>query len=188
MKPMTKLFIYIAATATLSTQLQAESHMRNEVGLRAGVVDVKDLGSTSTIGVVGDLKLTDSFSFRPSVDYWQKSVTEDIGFAEVEATITDITLAGALKYSFTLPGSAVEPYVLGGLAMHRLKVEAKAKHNLLGEDLARSSGSATETGLDLGAGVSYRVSDAMALNGEVMMRNFDEGDLTSFTGGLSYRM
>ena len=104
----------------------AESATQTKVGARAGVVDIDGLGSTIGMGAFGEVPVTDAFSIRPSIDYWQKSSGDDARLANVEVTISDLTIGGAAKYAFSIAGSAAKPYVLGGLALHRVSAERSA--------------------------------------------------------------
>lgn len=169
-----------------STQVAlAESLNQTKVGARAGMVDVDGLGSTLGMGAFAEVPLTQALSVRPSADYWQKSETESSGLVDVDVTVSDLTLGGAAKYSFALPETAVKPYVVGGLALHRLSAEVKASG--YGSEFSHKS-SDTEFGFDLGGGVAYSVSKSMDVSGEILLRNVDEADVTTITGGISYAM
>lgn len=163
----------------------ADSAMK--VGARAGLVDVDSLGSTIGFGGYAEIGLSKEFSIRPSVDYWQVTKGSGVGFASVEVKVSDLAFGGAAKYTADIPGWAARPYALGGLAMHRVSLEATASSSYASSEYSYEA-SETKLGFDIGAGVSFPLASGMELSGEILMRNVDEADLLSLTAGFAYKL
>lgn len=159
-----------------------------KVGARTGMVDVDNLGSTIGFGGYGEMAVTPEVSIRPSLDYWQVTKGSDVGLAKVKVEVSDLTIGGAIKYAASLPGWTARPYALGGLAMHRLSVNAAVSNDFAAGATYRSEARETKIGFDLGGGVSYPLSSGMELSGEVLMRSVDEADLLSLTAGIAYKL
>src|SRR5437868_915673 len=129
MKSMKRVFSLMVLSATLAgSQIAlgesltatkvAEPSTSTKVGARAGLVDIDGFGSTFGVGGYSEIELSKGLSIRPSLDYWQKTKSENFGYAKVDMTLSDLAIGGAVKYAFSLPGAKVQPYVLGGLALH----------------------------------------------------------------------
>jgi len=171
----------------LSSQIALGDVSATKVGAKAGMVDVDNFGSAFSVGGYSEISLGENLSIRPSIDYWQKTKSTDAGLATVEVKVSDLAFGGALKYAFGMPGAKAKPYVLGGLAMHRLSVEVTASSGLSTDEYSAEA-SETEIGFDFGGGVTYPLADGMELSGELLMRNVDTADLVSITAGLAYKL
>ena len=176
----------IALGETLNATKVADSSNATKVGARAGLVDIDGFGSTFGVGGYSEIELSKGLSIRPSLDYWQKTKSENFGYAKVDMTLSDLAIGGAVKYAFSLPGAKVQPYVLGGLALHRLSAEVKASSGAYEGAVYQTEASETKMGFDLGGGVAYPFSREMEVSAELMMRSVDAADLTTIMGGLSY--
>lgn len=183
-----KIGVVATMLAGLLSSQMALAETATKIGARAGMVDVDNLGSTIGFGGYGEVALTKEVAIRPSVDYWQVTKGNDVGLAKVEVKVSDLAVGGAIKYTADIAGWSARPYALGGLAMHRLSVEATASSDFAPGTEYSSESSDTKIGLDFGAGVSYPLASGMELSGEVLMRNVDEADLLSLTAGIAYSL
>lgn len=188
MNVISSLFLGLAMACGAAVPAHAEALSSTKVGARAGLVDVDGLGTTFGVGGYTEIGVSGGLSVRPSLDYWQKSKSEEHGLAEVEVTVSDLTIGGAMKYAFDLPGAKASPYILGGLALHRLSAEVKASSAAMEGASYQDETSETEMGFDFGGGVAYPLSSGMELTGELLMRSVDTADLMTITSGLSFSL
>jgi len=156
------------------------------VGAQAGLVSVNGLGSTLGVGGYSEIEILDGLSIRPGLDYWQKTTSANLGFADVDSTVSDLAIGGALKYAFRLSDSALQPYVLGGLSIHRINAEVNSHSDVYEGVSVRNEASEFKLGFSLGGGLAYPISTDLHITGEFMMHNVETADHLSFMSGLSY--
>ena len=176
----------IALGESLNETKVADSSNSTKVGARAGLVDIDGFGSTFGVGGYSEIELSKGLNLRPSLDYWQKMKSENFGYTKVDMTLSDLAIGGTVKYAFSLPGAKVQPYVLGGLALHHLSAEVKASSGAYEGIAYQSEASETKMGFDFGGGVAYPLSREMEVSAELMIRSVDAADLTTIMGGLSH--
>jgi opacity protein-like surface antigen len=146
------------------------------VGGFIGYVNPEQTGGTVGFGAVADMgTLTPALGLELEILYWSKSK----GPSDREITWRDLVLSAHARYRFLLPGSAVKPYMGGGIGPHFVKHESE-----------QSSQSETDTkfGLHLLAGVEYKISPKVVLFGE--WRYAIVSDLNQFAifAGAKYQL
>lgn len=181
-------FTFALLASLLSSQIALAEVSTTKVGAKVGLVDVDNLGSAFAVGGYSEISLSQDLSMRPSIDYWQKTKRSDMGMAAVEVKVSDLTFGGAIKYSFVLPGAKAKPYVLGGLALHRMSAEVTASSAMAANSDYTAETSETEMGFDFGGGVYLPLGDNVDLSGELLMRSVDSSDFLSITAGLAYKL
>ena len=150
-----------------------------KVGARAGLVSINSAGMTLSGGGYAEYELAKNIILRPSIDYWQKPT----GNRALSITLSDLAIAGNVKYVFEAPTLGLKPYLVGGLAMHRFGITT----SFSGDDaLGRGygiEGSSMNLGLDMGGGGSYHISTGKELTAELMLRTINGyTTFTAFTG------
>lgn len=155
-------------------------------GARAGVTKVENLGDpVLSYGVFGDTAIDDNFLVGGNIDYWEKSSGT---LTQNRVSVNDVSLGVNAKYLFTQMIPPVKPFFLAGLSGHRIASKTAATVNNISQTETKIN---NELGVDLGAGIMYRVQERVDVLGEARIRNILGGtsyDQVAFTGGVSYMM
>ncbi|MBB6610768.1 porin family protein [Pontibacter sp. Tf4] len=151
--------IFMAAGATLA---QEQGSIRIGAGLvygtKAGINDEGDSKGGIGINIGGEYFFTDKISAAPSLTYFLKSESEvTTGFGTYKSSVqfTSINIDG--RYYFGEGDIAF--YGLAGLSIASVKIDSNSDFG--------GSGSASETGVNLGAGLIYPINDQLGLNGQI---------------------
>ncbi len=127
------------------------------IGTKAGINDTggEKLGMGLNFG--GDYFVIDKLSIAPSYTFFFKSTYRvlDSGF-EFDLSVSSFNIDG--KYYFLTEG--INVYGLLGVSFARVK----STLSILGSPIEVS---ANETGINIGGGVDYMLSDKLYLNGQV---------------------
>ncbi len=171
----------IGLTLGATPLIFAQSDESVKVGARAGLVSVDDLGSAFAFGGYLEKDLLNGFSLRPSIDYWKKAKS----YSSLDADVSDLTFGGAVKYTLWFEDSTLRPYVVGGIAFHRVNIDLKPLRENSYVDRTSSERTETEIGFDLGGGFSYPLTNSIEFSSELLMRSTDGRDVMSITGSLA---
>lgn len=146
------------------------------VGGFIGYVNPEHTGGTVGFGALVDMgTLTPMLGLDLEILYWSKSE----GPSDREITWRDIVLCAHARYRFSLPGSAVKPYMGGGIGPHFVKHE----HEQSGK-----SETDTKFGLHLLAGAEYEVSPKVALFGEWRYAIVSDINQFAIFAGAKYKL
>ncbi len=174
----------IAMSANVAATKSTSAFTNTKVGGRAGLVSINTMGWTLSGGGYAEAEVMPNVIVRPSIDYWQKT----LGSGGFELTLSDITFAGDVKYVFNMPASQFRPYVIGGLAMHRLAIEFKMKGGMAGEKSYGAEASSMNLGLDLGGGAAYRIANNQEISSELLIRTASGATIYTVLTGFSYSL
>jgi hypothetical protein len=165
-------------------------------GINLAAADVNSLdNNVFAFGIFGDYFATPNFSLGLTLDYWNDSLSDQDRSIEVD----DLALGAHGRFFFPDLPQGFRPFVLGGLAIHRLQVEVdnRSPNALLLNDRfveyeRNTRDVAGELGTDVGAGFMYRVQTSMDMLAEVryrriLDRNVDL-DQINYSVALSYVM
>jgi hypothetical protein len=121
---MKRLFVIIAVLGVAAFSLgdaTAASPLRS-VGIQAGYVSPENIDGTWTVGFGLDFGLpVTNLYVQPFLGYWNYSET----VFGLEASITDWTIGGNLKYVIPTSAPKVRPFVAGGAAVHMLNASTE---------------------------------------------------------------
>jgi opacity protein-like surface antigen len=146
------------------------------VGGFIGYVNPEQTGGTVGFGAVVDMgTLTPALGLELEILYWSKSE----GPSHREITWRDLVLSAHCRYRFSLPGSAVKPYMGGGIGPHFVKSEHKQTN---------TSGSDTKFGLHLLAGAEYPASLKVTVFGEWRYAIVSDFNQFAIFAGAKYQL
>ena len=170
-----KKFIYalsifmLAGTVAANAQEQGQFNLLG--GLAYGTKSAIDVNSTEGKGGIGfyiggEYLFTDQISAAPTFEMWKSS---DSG---VDYTLTSINIDG--RYYFVADDLSI--YGMAGISLLKGKVESGG-----------FSVSDDDTGLNIGGGVVYKLSDKFGLNGQLKYQTPGDGQLV-LGAGVSFTL
>lgn len=121
---------------------------RFKIGAKAGLVTNSKLGTALNHAATFEMAVYETVSLGSRIDY--------SSFSRKCGKLSDLSLGGFAKYSFTLSDRRLSPYATVGLANHNF---------LFSSDL--HSRSFSLLGFDLGGGTSYEIANGWALDGSL---------------------
>ncbi|MCX6117277.1 MAG: hypothetical protein NT027_07030 [Proteobacteria bacterium] len=185
----------VALSQEISTSRYTPSAAAGQttIGARIGMVSVNTIDSNlGSYGAFGDYTLDDRIVVGGSVDYWGMSTGN---VAEDRISVNDLSIGGNGKFIFANVQSAFKPYLMAGLAGHRLS----SSQSRIDDDSSsinryreRNNSVSTEASLDTGGGAIYTVQKNMDLTGQVLYRRMlassSSYNQLGLTAGFGYRM
>jgi len=182
---MKRLFVIIAVLGVAAFSLgdaNAASPLRS-VGVQAGYVSPENIDGTWTVGFGLDFGLPmANLYIQPFAGYWNYSETILIA----DASITDWTVGGNVKYVIPTSAAKVRPFVQGGAAMHMLKASTEVNDPLFGSFSAEVSD--TQFGLQAGGGVMVDASPRVSIVGSGMFHIVENYNQWMVTGGVQINL
>ena len=163
-------------------------------GARIGLNDVDGLDDTvASFGAFVDYSVGNNVLVGGTLDYWSDSSGS---MFNQSVDVSDLTLGANGKLIFTGVNVPMRPFLLGGLALHRIDVSYSEQdvtdRNVVDRFKERYSDSDSEFGIDVGGGVMYRLQRSIDLLGEVRMRRLNDRsidlDQLAFSGAVAYVM
>lgn len=180
--------IMLAVTAVSSAQLAFRG-----IGGAIGFVSVSFNGGSSTESMSGFLiaahadlgEFAKDFVFYPDVEYF--STSKSIGGGTWK--VSDFAINANAHYNIAMEGM-LKPYVGAGLGINFFSTTAEATYTIpgYGTQTISATGSATRLGINLLAGINYKLSDMLTL--VVEPRYVIASDLNNFQikAGITYAM
>lgn len=168
-KILLAVFVLFAFAAV--SNAQTEGDFRLNGGLAYGSEAGFD-GGGAGINVGLEYFFTDVISAAPSYTYFFES-TEDVLGTEFSARLSSINIDG--RYYFQTDG--FQAYGLAGIAILAINTTTP---DFFGTGTIETSDS--ETGLNIGAGIVYPLSEKIGLNGQLKYQTPGEGQLVLNAG------
>ncbi|MFW7377268.1 MAG: outer membrane protein [Oligoflexus sp.] len=177
-------------------EIQARESYRStpiNFGANVGYVNVDDLAdNVVSFGAFGDYGLSPQFLVGGSLDYW--SDTSGV-ISNNPVEVSSLSAGAHGRWVFTNIEAPFRPFVLAGLAVHRIRVSLSER---TGDDRSIDQFSQVyedieaRMGADIAGGVMYAVDEQIDVIGEIKHRNlFDDKirfDQWAFSAALSYRL
>jgi hypothetical protein len=168
MKRLSAVLAAVAICTLIAPYASAETNLAlRGIGLKAGVVNPEDIGSTFGFGLVADLgTVHPNVAMESYAGYWQQTESAfgtDIG-------VKDFAFGGKAKYMFTTSNPTVQPFAGAGLGLHIVNAHADMPAVSFGGTVIFPATSVSDTnvklGLDLGGGLRIDRGSQIAFLGE----------------------
>ncbi len=158
-KTITVIAIIAAMAISKQSLAQDQGQIRVGASLALGTKSaISDTGSEKMgigINIGGDYFVIDKLSIAPSYTFFFKSSLEEDGY-DISIKVSSFNIDG--KYYFLTDG--INVYGLFGISFASIKAET----NFLGTPIEISD---SETGINIGGGVDYALTDKLYLNGQL---------------------
>ena len=139
------------------------------IGVRLGLTDPEGGSSALMYGVHLDAgEIVNNVHVVPAVEYWSVGVGG--------SDFSDLAIRTSINFDFPLHDQRMVPYLGGGLALHRLKVDTP-----LG-----GSASDSKFGLDVQGGARNQFTPNLSLFGELGYSFVPDNNQLRILGGLTY--
>lgn len=171
-----KKFIYALSIFTLAGIVSANAQEQGAIRVNGGFVYGTEAGYDGGgigINLGGEYFVTDEISIAPSYDYFFKS--EETFFGQtVSVQIGSLNLDG--RYYFM--NEDIQVYGLAGLSFLSAKVKVPNGFGAGGTTTVTDN----ETGLNIGGGVVFPLSDGISINGQLKYQTPGDGQLVLGAG------
>ena len=176
-------------TITTVVNTQASDIGFYGIGGRFSYVKPEDIDGTFGFGCQADLgTLVSTLHLYPSIDYWQKKQTEDIGYYKIKYSFSEISLNGDVRYYISTSNVAkLKPFIGGGIAIIISRVSMDMEDTSgYGFDLSDSD-SDTDIGLEFLGGFDISLSELLVGSIEGKFK-FNGVDTFKISAGITYLM
>ena len=146
------------------------------IGARVGFVDPEDASGTAALGVHVDAgTIVRGVHLTPYVEYWNAGAS--IGGYDMD--LSDLTIAMDVNMDFPMSGSALTPYLGGGLGFHILSQESNVPGVATEDD--------SKFGFNIQGGMRNQVMPNLSLFGEARYSFVSDMNQLKLMGGFTYQ-
>lgn len=169
-----------AATASA----QANIALRG-IGLKAGVVNPEDVDATLGLGLIFDLgTIHPQFALETYAGWWSQGESA----YGAEASFSDYSFGGRVKYLFETNKPSIQPYAGAGLGLHVFDSHAEVAPVYFGNTLVFPGTSFDDTdlelGLDLGGGIRIDQGSQFAFMSDMWLTISDVTQFSLMIGAV----
>jgi hypothetical protein len=185
MKRVTVAMAVIAVCTMIAASASAEANLAlRGIGLKGGIVNPEDVGSTLGLGLVLDMgTLHKNVAFESYAGYWSQT---DEGFG-AEYGVRDFSFGSKAKYMFATSDPTVQPYAGAGLGIHVLNAHAETSaFSFGGQTIPGYSASDTyvKLGMDIGGGIQIDRGNQFAFLADAWYTISDVSYFSLMVGGV----
>jgi hypothetical protein len=168
MKRLSAVIAAVAICTVLAPYASAETNLAlRGIGLKAGVVNPDEIGSTLGLGLIADLgTIHPNVALESYAGYWSQTES-DFG---AEVGVKDFSFGGKAKYLFNVSNPTVQPFAGAGLGLHVLNANVDIPAVTVGGSTIFPATSMSDTdvkvGLDLGGGLRLDRGSQFSFLGE----------------------
>jgi len=146
------------------------------IGARIGFVDPEDASGTAALGLHMDAgTIVRGVHVTPYVEYW--SVGTSLGGYDMD--LSDLTFAMDVNMDFPLGGSAITPYLGGGLGFHILSQDSNVPGVSTEDD--------SKFGFNIQGGMRNQIMPNISLFGEARYSFVSDANQLKLMGGFTYQ-
>lgn len=160
--------IAVAAPAFAQQSDQTSGLGIKGIGVRLGLTDPEGGSSALMYGVHLDAgEIVNNVHVVPAVEYWSVGVSG--------SDFSDLTIRTSINFDFPLQDQRMVPYLGGGVALHRLKIDTPA-----------GSASDSKFGIDVQGGARNQFTPNLSLFGELGYSFVSDNNQLRILGGMTY--
>jgi len=159
-------FLFVGVTANAQEQGEIRVGAGLALGTKAGIDDDGSEKMGVGINIGGEYFVTDLISIAPSYTFFFKS---EISFDDFGGTSTNSRQYGSLNLDgrYYFGDGDIQFYGLAGISFASAKAEFSYEDDTDPSFNESDSATESETGLNIGGGVMYPISDNLYLNGQI---------------------